>query len=341
MNKLTKIGVSALCGSLASIASAQAGSMSATGSAFMTYVSHDYGNTGNPLGMASGLTFAGSGELDNGGTFTVTFGHSDKNTYDTSQVAYTSPSMGTFTYDEGGGTGLDRIDDMIPTAWEETNGTSVGTGMTTVAGAGGSTDIEWALPASMLPDGVTAHFAYAPKPDGSAANDKTGGGDKGGNVTGKGWDLVIQHSGLYDGLNVFGGYSVIEQTKSDPNASGDRTQYALGATYAVGSLTLGYEYSRDNLANQAAAGTSYYENNMYGASFAVNDDLSLSVGIAKSEAFKNTATSVELEALSFQAAYTMGGAAIKFANTTVDQAEYVSGTGADRGGYTLAVSLAF
>ena len=44
--------------------------------------------------------------------------------------------MGTFKYDEGGGTGLDRFDDMMPTAWEETTGTGVTTGLRTVGGVG-------------------------------------------------------------------------------------------------------------------------------------------------------------------------------------------------------------
>ena len=39
MNKLTKIGVTALCGSLASVAAANAGSMDVTGAASATYTS--------------------------------------------------------------------------------------------------------------------------------------------------------------------------------------------------------------------------------------------------------------------------------------------------------------
>ena len=66
MNKLTKIGVSALCGSLATVASAQAGEMTVAGSASATYMSLTDEVTGNPLGMATGMTFTGTGELDNG-----------------------------------------------------------------------------------------------------------------------------------------------------------------------------------------------------------------------------------------------------------------------------------
>ena len=143
MNKMTKIGVSALCGSLASVAAANAGGLDVTGVATATYTSLEGVVTGNPLGMATSMTFTGNGELDNGSTFSVTIAHNNKSTYSSSAIALTTPTLGTFTYDEGGGTGLDRIDDMLPTAWEEVDGTGLGVGLRTVAGAGGNADIEW------------------------------------------------------------------------------------------------------------------------------------------------------------------------------------------------------
>ncbi len=340
MNKLTKLGVSALCGTLAAVSSASAGEMTVTGGATATYASHDYGTTGNPLGMNTGLTFTGSGELDNGGTFTLSIGQTDQIGYDASSISYVSPSMGTFTYDEGGGTGLDRIDDMIPTAWEETNGTSVGTGMQTVAGAGGGTDIEWTAPS--LADGMNVYFAYSPKPDGTKNTDKGTGGETSSAATGSGWDLVVTHSGMVDGLNVFAGYSNIDRTAAVGGYKGDSTQIAYGATYAIGNVTGGYEYSRDNTSNETASSISFYENNMYGISFAVNDDLSVSYGVAKSKQTGNAVSGqVELKASSLQVAYSMGGASIKLANTSVDHGSYDSSSATDRQGTTLAVSLAF
>ena len=41
MNKLTKLGVSALCGSLAAVSSANAGELTATGSIDMSWISLD------------------------------------------------------------------------------------------------------------------------------------------------------------------------------------------------------------------------------------------------------------------------------------------------------------
>ena len=171
MNKLTKIGVSALCGSLASVAAANAGSLDVTGGATATYTSLDGVVTGNPLGMASAMTFTGNGELDNGTTFKLTIAHTNKAQYTGSAISLTTPSLGTFTFDEGGGTGIDRIDDMMPTAWEETTGTGLATGLRTVSGAGGNTDIEWNVGMG-LPDGMNVYASFAPRPDGSKNTNK-------------------------------------------------------------------------------------------------------------------------------------------------------------------------
>ena len=340
MNKLTKIGVSALAGSLAAVSAANAGSMAVGGSAHATWTKLDYGDTGNPLGMATWLTFVGSGELDNGSTFSVTIAHDDKNAYSTSNIALTTPGLGTFRYDEGGGTGLDRLDDMLPTAWEEVDGSGVAMGLVTVTGAGGANDIEWELNKDMLPDGISAYLSYSPKPDGGNASDKVSTGATGAPVDGPGWDVVLMHDGLVDGLNVFAGYSSISQGTGD-TTDGDRTAKAIGATYAVGDWTIGYQYSNDAL--NGNTGTSYYQNEGYGASFQVNDDLSLSYARHKStRGFGNgSGTDADLDAQSIQAAYTVGGASIKVAETSVDSGDYVTSTAGDKDGTTISLSLAF
>ncbi len=342
MNKLTKIGVSALCGTLAGVTAANAGSMSVSGGATATWVSNEGQVTGNPLGMASNLTFSGSGELDNGTTFTMSVTHDDKNAFSSSKLSMTTPSFGAFALDMGaGGSGIDRLDDMMPTAWEETTGTGTGTGMQTIAGVGGSGNIEWSPGDGLLPDGVSLNFAFSPKAGAAASNDKATSGSSADGVNG-GWDLVVQHSGLYDGLNVFAGYSNIEQD-ADVGAgpSGDRTQYAMGFTYAVGSITFGYQETRDNTQGTVSGGTSGYDNMAYGVSFNVNDDLSLSYGVHESTRDIFGGTDVEMESSSIQAAYSMGGASIKVAETSVDNASYSTAASNDKDGHTIALSLAF
>ncbi len=75
MNKLTKVGFSALCGSLAAISSANAGDLTVTGGVDMSWISKSEAVVGNPIGMGSNLTFKGAGELDNGWSFDLTVAH--------------------------------------------------------------------------------------------------------------------------------------------------------------------------------------------------------------------------------------------------------------------------
>jgi len=340
MNKLTKIGVSALCGSLAAVSAAHAGTMSVAGGATATYSSNEGDVTGNPIGMNSGITLTGSGELDNGTTFTLTLTQTDATAYSSGNIAIVTPGMGTFTIDQGaGGTGIDRYDDMMPTAWEETTGTSLGTGIQNVNGAAGSTNIEWGLSSDMLPEGMTAYIALAPRATGTKATDKAS--SSGAEGTKMAYDIAVASTGLADGLNVFAGYSVTETDEPAIVKSGDRNQRVLGATYAVGSVTVGYQWSRDNANNAAAASTAYYENDIFGVSFAVNDDLSISYGLQKSDRALANHTNVEAEAQSLQIAYSMGGASLKIAETQGTNVKYQSGSANDKDATTIALTLAF
>jgi outer membrane protein OmpU len=335
MNKLTKVGVSALCGSLAAVASAQAGEMTVTGGASMTYMSLNDEVTGNPLGMATGMTFTGTGELDNGSTVTLTIANTHKNAYTGSSITVATPSLGTFKYDEKGGTGMDRFDDMMPTAWEEVDGTGIGMGLVTVAGVGGGSDVEWTLP-SEYTMGSTVHLSYAFHPDGTYNSKKGASGTNGdtGRVDGNGYDIMISNNTAVEGLNMFGGYSEISQSTNAAGHDEDQTQYVAGATYAVGGFTLGYQQSQSDNAQS-------YENTAYGVSFAVNDNLSLSYGQHESTKDAGHGHAVELEGKSLQASYTMGGASIVIAETEVDNKEYATAAANQREGRAIALTLAF
>jgi hypothetical protein len=336
MNKITKLGVSALCGSLAAVSAANAGEMVVKGGATMTYTSLSEGVVGNPLGMATNLTFAGSGELDNGSAVAINIAHDDQNGYSASDISLDIAGIGKFTFDQGGGTGLDRLDDKMPTAWEETTGTGVGSGIVNVTGVGAQTDIEWAVSSDLLPEGMGVYLAYSPKADGSKNNDKVTSGDVN-NSTGSGYDIVVDWSGAVEGLNLFAGWSDIEKNGQD-----DHTSNVMGFTYATGGFTFGVQQSYDG--HGVAGGTDAYENTAYGVSFNVNDDLSISYGKNKSNREENDNASVESTATakSIQAAYSMGGATVKVAKTTVDNGSYTVGsTSGDNEGLTVALSLAF
>ena len=97
MNKLTKVGFSALCGSLAAITAANAGGLTVTGGVDMSWISLEKETTGNPIGIGSNLTFKGSGELDNGWTFDLTVAHKNANAYSAAAVNLTMGGLGTLT----------------------------------------------------------------------------------------------------------------------------------------------------------------------------------------------------------------------------------------------------
>ena len=333
MNKLKTIGVSALCGTLAAV-SAYAGEMTVSGSANVTYTTKSGGTgftDGGPLGITTGMTFAGSGELDNGNAVAVNIYHDDQNAFSSADVSIDVAGIGKFSVDQGGGTGLDRLDDKTPTAWEEPYDAGLGSNIVTATGVGASTDIELAISGDMLPEGLAAYISYAPEAGAGVVNDKSvGGGDSG---LGRGFDIVLEHSGLADGLNVFGGYSDI-----DDERGADRSQKVLGFTYAAGPVTIGVQTLKDELGEVAR---DYYDNMAYGVSFLVNDNLSLSYGQHKSERATEEASKVELKATSMQAAYTMGGATIKVARSTVDNANYSTTAANDYDVNIVAMSLAF
>jgi len=66
------------------------------------------------------------------------------------------------------------------------------------------------------------------------------------------------------------------------------------------------------------------------------DNLTVSYGEHES---KRSTTSVTVQAQSLQASYTVGGASVKIADSSVDNQNYVSGT--NREGRSVALTLAF
>ena len=89
-----------------------------------------------------------------------------------------------------------------------------------------------------------------------------------------------------------------------------------------------------------SSGATKYENEGYGITFNVNDDLSIGYNHAESDK-SSSAAHGDAEADSLQAAYTMGGASIRLAEATADNMVYSTATSKDRDATTLSVSLAF
>jgi len=338
MNKLSKLGVSALCGSLAAISAANAGDLTATGGATVTWLSEEGAATGNPIGMASAVSFKGSGELDNGWTVALTIAGNDAGAYSASNVKITLPGMGDVIINQGdSGTGIARMDDMTPSVYEEADGAGISAGIDKTLGVNSGTTIE-VTPTEMMPAGLTARLAYSKDADGGNVNDKTAGGTTG--ALGSGWDLTLEASSDMtgvDGLTLYAGMSEIEQYQNNATINGDRSERTYGVKYATGGFTVGYQMSDEETGQTAVTD---YENTMYSVTFSVNDDLSIGYNHIESDQV-TSGTHGDAEATSYQASYTMGGATFSVSEVDVKNRAYGTTANADVSGTVVSMGLAF
>ncbi len=334
MNKLNKIGASALCGSLAAFSAANAGDLTVSGGADLTWISLSDQVTGNPIGMGSNFGLAGSGELENGWTVDLSIAMTNANAYSNTSVTVTVPGVGAILVNQGGsGTGIDRYDDNTPTVWEEADGAGLSAGITTIAGTSGGATIE--LKPEATPDGLTAYIAFSPNADDEPASDKAAG--TGGGTLDSGWDLAVEASeDLHGvgGLTIYGGMSEVNQFQNATTISGDSSERVVGIKYASGGFTVGFQQSRDDT---GLATNGEYDNTAYSVTFNVNDDLSIGYGhVESTKENSNTA-----EADSLQASYTMGGATFSIAEIDVSNQSYSTAATSQLDATVISLGLAF
>ena len=336
MNKLTKIGVSALCGSLAGVSAANAGELAVAGGADLTWVSQAGSVMGNPIGIGSNYGLTGSGDLENGWSVALSIAMNNINAYSNTSITVGVPGIGDILVNQGGsGTGIQAIDDITPTVWEEVDGAGLSAGIAKVAGTSAGATVQ--VTPSMAPDGLAVVVAWSPDSDGgSSTSDKTTGGGNSGALQ-NGWDLTLTATedlhGMA-GLTLYGGLSRVDQDQGLATISGDSSERVLGMKYAIGGLTVGVQKNNDDtgLASQGE-----YDNLMYSATFNINDNLSAGVGHVESEKKDSTTA----EAQSVQVAYTMGGATFRVAHVKVENQAYSTATTADLDATIFSLGLAF
>ena len=349
MNKLTKVGCSALCGSLAAISAANAGDLEVTGGADLTYVSLGGQVTGNPFGMASAVTFKGSGELDNGWTFALTIAEGDGVAYSASNVDIVMGGLGSLNFNQGNsGNGIVIYDNVLPTAWEEPYGAGLSGGVKTVVGIGTSDNIAYRFPKFM---GTEIQVAYTYDQGTTDTADKST--SQSNTVTGAGYDATIKinpslGTEILSGLNLYAGGSVIEQYDNG-NYLEDKYEGVGAIVYALGPVEVGATWSGLYTGAEYTSGTGYhtYKNHGFGVAFNVNDDLSVSYGEYQSRkaGYNNTNTQATgeegrvVEVTSWQAAYTMGGASFRIADVKADNVLWSST--ADQKATVVSLGLAF
>jgi len=341
MNKLHKVGLTALAGSLAAF-SAYAGEVSINGGAEMTHVrKHADTGTGNPLGLKKALTFNYSGELDNGWTWAGNTAMLDSATSDlfggitSAGLAITMGDMGTIKVGQSQNSAMGAIDDVMPTAYEETwNGQ--GTVMARVNTATYGTHIDYN--SADLGAGTTIGLTWNPD---AGATSSGGGAVNTGN--GHAWDAAIKTSLGVDGLTLGGGYGEQEKTSST-NVGGyqnDAWEATWYMKYAMGPITIGYQQHGEDGGSGAVSGVDYYEGEMWGVSFQVNDDLTISYGNSTSEKHMNNeaTANVEIDIDAINVSYSMGAASIRYMSSDGSNAGYSSGTNYDHQELNIALSF--
>ena len=295
---IKKVGLTALAGSLVAT-SAFAGELSLSGGAKLSYVTKsgtiDGGNVSSGYAMDQEISASGSAELDNGFTISLSHGLSGSGAEgsDSSSLTLDMGDMGTLSYDDTDGHfGLAGLEDKIPNAYEQANdglGTS-GTSATMAKMASGqgfgySTSVGGAAISIGYSDGL-----------GATTNRSDGSQDTTVASTDSSSSVAVTYAVEDLGLTVFGGVG------TEGQADGKELDHStIGATYAFGPATVGYQINDED--DSAASGTDY-ETEIYGISFMVNENFSISYGEHNTE---KSGTSVDQEADSIQASYSMGG----------------------------------
>jgi len=347
MKKISKLGLSALCGSLAAVSAANAGEMTVTGNAHLTYTELSNTVTGQPLGMKTNLSFVGNGELDGGQTFSVTIAHTDQNTWSSANITLVTNSLGTFKLSSAeGGNGIGGYDDNMPRAVEEVWDAGVATNVNLQKGVGSSMNVQWESPRIAA---TTLRLAYTPDNAGGQVNDKATGGATASDL-GSGWDAVLRINPSVGamGADLFLGYSETEKDNST-TATGKKhenrhREAVAGLTLDLGPISIGGQGSAEYMPSVGVGDVEYYGNTSIGMAFNVNDDLSISYGEMRSMKATNGdvqqwTPKTEMTGESWQIAYTMGGVSFKYADTKVKNAKYASSSSNDA--QLFIMSMAF
>ena len=280
MNKLTKVGLTALATSLVSTASI-AGELSVSGSAALTYTGLDSATDSNPWVMADSVKFKGNGDLDNGMTVSVYYELDGGYTqYDDYNLKLGMGDKGTLSFSgaSSSGSGVDSAKDIVPNAYTPVyelaneNGGASDNGL--LDSSSNNQTGQWGYDVSAA--GFDISVSYNPKPA-VAAEAETG--------------YSVKYSGLMDGLMLM--YGAFDDGDIAEN-------YTYGAKYTMGNMTAAFQKTD---VDYEATGSTDQDATHMGVSLAINDDLTLSAG---RQSVEFTGAAEDEENTGIQASYTMG-----------------------------------
>ena len=352
MNKLTKILLVVLS-TLSISLNAIAGELTVTGTAKASYaIGGTDQNAGKGLGITNEIGLGATGELDNGFTWSYALALDPSATAGTTvnddqSLTITTPYGTVGAFITAGGLSTEH-------SWGAgalAAGSDYTSTMTSVFGNDISTyqNVQYHLPAGLLPLGITAKVGYAPNLalNESYASDFKVPGVQNSEELGKSATHYQVSAAPIAGLTVGADYFETDGANTTGQAPTAGNVYAK---YTTGPVTIGYRTNYNDVGITAkSAAVTNYEADAYGIQFAVNDQLSLSYAIEKNTARTRAAivdaatkavkTSVESELTHYQVAYTIGGAVIGLARVEADDSDYTAGRDEDR--TLLSIAMAF
>jgi outer membrane protein OmpU len=290
--------------------------------------------------MTRDISFTGSGEMDNG--MTISYDQLlSAGAFSTSGLKLDMGDAGVISFRNGGsgGHGIGAYEDKMPTAseqvWDDLDGEANGVLTknavnkfgygTSFAGANVSVDYNKqtdggsgkSIGIDMSPmDGAMIFIAQSDEYAGpNASTDQV---TFGGTYTAGGVTAGIQMTSI-DFAPVDGAMLFVAQSDeyAGPNASTD--QVTFGGTYTTGGITAGIQMTSIDF----AATNTDQDRTHIAASFAVNEDLSVSWGMSTVE-FEGGST--DQEDSGFGVSYTMGSMSITAAFNSSDNVSGTSGT---------------
>ena len=355
--------------SISLFGSANAGELSVSGTAKATYNIETGANKGKGLGITNELNFTASGETDAGYTWSYSMeldpgatspatetstGDTQSAQNDDTQLTLTTPygTVGVFI-SEGG---LDVEDAASQSAYSRPTDMGGSDGVVDNFTIDAYNNMQYHTPADLIPFGGSFKVAYAPDLD------TYGSGNNSGVTVTEGATTTVGRSAtemqvsfdaipMADGLKI--GASYFEFDKQGDEGKKDQTAEsgAYYATYAIGNVSLGYSkaYKALLIANDANGGGATnttdvedYDQSNQSIAYAVNDDLTISYEVEKSEAnyVLDTTAAVEQKSTGVQLAYNLGGMTLAIARNSHDNPSY-SSTAADIDQTLFAVTMAF
>jgi outer membrane protein OmpU len=366
MNNLKKLGATALAGSLVAV-SAQAGELSVTGHATATLKTKGgSGSTAQTLGHNTAVSFAGSGELDNGYTWNTFVVMADGlATMSSSALTMTMGSMGTIGISRVGGFNINgAYDETYPRAYEENSDAGGQSPSNYVGSIADDNAIIYASPSYDIM-GASVNFGIEYALDADTATGKDGAVAADGPTYDEAIGVGVTASMAGLTLGVYGS----EATRNNPGGGStitgefsDNFSGTYFVNYSMGPVSIGYQKAYVDIgakngtdtadattaAKTVGTSTGNFEDESMSIAFNVNDDLSISYAETESTykpstyvaGTSNKNADVIQDSDSIQIAYSMGAMSVKAYSTEIKNINYVDGA-TETSVNELAIGLAF